>query len=139
MVEFGEYGFIKWKFKFWNFLSENLKSEFSGIFYGIFWWLFRKVEEVSIFDKVKIWNLNFLRNFLVTIQKGWRGFNLWQPYYEKITNSPYVPFYETGLCSLKKITNSPYVPFYETGLCSLKKITKSPYVSFHETSLYSLK
>ena len=60
MVEFGEYGFIKWKFKFWNFLSENLKSEFSEIFYGIFWWLFRKVEDVSIFDKVKIWNLNFL-------------------------------------------------------------------------------
>ena len=44
MVEFGEYGFIKWKFKFWNFLSENLKSEFSRIF----WWLLRKIEEVSI-------------------------------------------------------------------------------------------
>ena len=46
MIEFGEYGFIEWKFKFWNFLSENLEFEFSGIF----WWLFRKVEEVSIFD-----------------------------------------------------------------------------------------
>ena len=45
MVEFREYGFIKWKFKFWNFLSENLKSEF----FRIFWWLLRKIEEVSIF------------------------------------------------------------------------------------------
>ena len=25
MFEFGEYGFIKRKFKFWNFLSENSK------------------------------------------------------------------------------------------------------------------
>ena len=25
MFEFGEYGFIKWKFKFWNFLNENSK------------------------------------------------------------------------------------------------------------------
>ena len=35
MFEFGEYGFIKWKFKFWNFLSENLK--------------------ISIFNRSKFW------------------------------------------------------------------------------------
>ena len=38
MFEFGEYCFIKWKFKFWNFLSENSKY---SIFY---WWSFGSID-----------------------------------------------------------------------------------------------
>ena len=47
MVEFREYGFIKWKFENMNFL------EFSSIF----WWLFKKVEEVSINVSVRLFEL----------------------------------------------------------------------------------
>ena len=44
MLEFGEYCFIKWKFKFWNFLSENLKF--------------------NIFDRSKLW---------LDLSKWWRN------------------------------------------------------------------
>ena len=56
MFEFGEYCFIKWKFKFWNFLSENLK-------YNIFdqsKLLARSIEMV----KKKSWNLWISRSLL---------------------------------------------------------------------------
>ena len=62
MVEFGEYCFIKWKFKFWNFLSEIRNSVFSigWSFFSINWNDGEKNPEVSgWFDcySIPVWSI----------------------------------------------------------------------------------
>ena len=126
MFEFGEYGFIKWNFKFWNFLSENLK--------------------ISIFDRSKLWIdrskivKKKLLEFLDVSIAVWFQFDLSKSNFRPIENhetgfsteffggcSEKLKRFQALLTVLWNIFNSPYVPFDEPmdinrGLCSLHKI-----------------
>ena len=107
MFKFREYGFIKWKFKFWNFLSENSQNQYfrsiktlarlieNGkkiilesldvliVIWFLFNWSKRALDwSKGIFDQLKVVKKDFLKNFLVIVQNDWRCFKPCEQFYE---------------------------------------------------------
>ena len=110
MFEFREYCFIKllkWKFKFWSFLSENSKFSIFDLSklsldrskwqennprasewidrYSISIWLIKRALDWSkgTFDWSKVVKQDFLQNFIMIVMNVWRCIKLCERFYEK--------------------------------------------------------